>query len=115
MPVQSFDRKARHSRFLALTLAASMLASPLAHSQPVGIPSMGAASSAELSPALERTLGEAIMEQGRRDPSYMADPDVSQYLTVLGQELARHASTASAQPITVFALRDRQINAFALP
>src|SRR5690606_34571446 len=27
----------------------------------------------------------------------------------------RHASTASAQPITVFALRDRQINAFALP
>lgn len=115
MPVLSFDRKARHSRFLALTLAASMLASPLAHSQPVGIPSMGAASSAELSPALERTLGEAIMEQGRRDPSYIADPDVSQYLTELGQELARHASGSAGQPITVFALRDRQINAFALP
>src|SRR5690625_7684101 len=95
-------------------LTAAVLACSVA-AQPVGLPSMGSASSAELSPALERTLGEAIMEQGRRDPTYIADPDVSQYLTELGRELARHASTASAQPSTVFALRDRQLNAFAPP
>lgn len=76
---------------------------------------MGVASSAELSPALEQTLGAAIMEQGRRDPSYIADPDISQYLNGLGRDLVRHASGAAGQPITVFALRDRQINAFALP
>lgn len=76
---------------------------------------MGVASSAELSPALEQTLGAAIMEQGRRDRAYIADADVSQYLTGLGRDLVRHAPGAAGQPVTVFALRDRQINAFALP
>src|SRR5690606_17185479 len=100
MSVSSVARRSPFSaRFIALTLSVALWAPPVALSQPSGIPSMGAASSAELSPALERTLGEAIMEQGRRDPTYIADPDVSQYLTELGRELARHASTASAQPI----------------
>lgn len=83
--------------------------------QPVGIPSMGSASAVELSPALEATLGAAIMEEGRRDPSYIADPDVSQYLTNMGRRLVAHAAGADSQQITVFALRDASINAFALP
>lgn len=86
----------------------------VAQAQPVGIPSMGLASAAELSPGVERTLGDAIMEQGRRDSSYIGDPDVLQYLTDMGRNLASHASTA-ADRINVFALRDPQINAFALP
>ena len=97
---------------LALLLAAC-LAAP-AQSQPMGIPSMGAASGAELSPSLERTLGNAIMEQGRRSPDYVADSDINQYLTDMGRKLARHGP-AMAQPVTVFALRDSSINAFALP
>lgn len=84
-------------------------------SQPVGIPSMGSASSVELSPALERTLGDAIMEQGRRDPTYIADPDVSQYLTDMGRRLVANAPGGAGQRITVFGVRDPQINAFALP
>lgn len=96
-------------------LAATLMALPCGvHAQPTGIPSMGVASAAELSPELERTLGDAIMEQGRRDPTYISDPDVLQYLTDMGQKLASHASTA-ADRINVFALRDPQINAFALP
>src|SRR5690606_12149926 len=79
-----------------------------------GIPSMGVASAAELSPGLERTLGDAIMEQGRRDPTYIADPDVLQYLTDMGRKLASHASSP-IERVNVFALRDPQINAFALP
>lgn len=104
------------THFLAGVLSASLLVvSPAVKPQPVGIPSMGVASSAELSPGLEQTLGAAIMEQGRRDPSYISDPDVSQYLTELGNDLVHHATGAAGQPITVFSLRDRQINAFALP
>lgn len=76
---------------------------------------MGSASSAELSPALERTLGDAIMEQGRRDPDYIGDPDVSQYLTAMGRDLAAYAPVSPDQRITVFGVRDPQINAFALP
>lgn len=93
---------------------AAMLGTAAVQAQPMGIPSMGAASSADLSPALERTLGDAIMEQGRRDPTYINDPDVNQYLTALGRKLVATAPGAH-QPITVFAIRDPQINAFALP
>jgi predicted Zn-dependent protease len=109
-------RNTLRSRILCAGLAASLAAwSMPAGSQPMGIPSMGSASSAELSPALERTLGDAIMEQGRRDPTYIADPDVSQYLTEMGRRLAAHAPGGTPQPITVFGVRDAQINAFALP
>src|SRR5690606_14404167 len=94
--------------------AALTLATGLAMAQPMGIPSMGPVASAELSPQLERTLGDAIMEQGRRDPTYIDDPDVNQYLTELGRQLVAHAS-GGAQHISVFAVRDPQINAFALP
>jgi len=75
---------------------------------------MGSASSAELSPALEALLGNAIMEQGRRDPTYINDPDVTQYLNAMGARLAAHAPTHQ-QRVRVFGVRDAQINAFALP
>lgn len=108
--------KTRRVRLLTLIVATTMFAAPpVSLAQPSGIPSMGVASSTELSPTIERTLGAAIMEQGRRDPSYIADPDVSQYLTAMGHNLVSHAPGAAGQKITVFALRDRQINAFALP
>lgn len=105
------------ARPIAVVLAALMLAGPSARvvAQPSGIPSMGATSSAELTPALERTLGDAIMEQGRRDPDYISDPDVSQYLTSMGRKLVSGVRGAGGQHIGVFALRDPQINAFALP
>jgi predicted Zn-dependent protease len=83
--------------------------------QPIGLPSMGATSAAELSPSVEHLLGEAIMEQGRHDPTYISDLDVNQYLTGIGRRLAAHAPQPLSQPITVFAVRDPSINAFALP
>ncbi len=100
----------------ALCVAGALAVLPHAgaQAQPVGLPSMGVASAAELSPGLERTLGDAIMEQGRRDPAYIADPDVLQYLTDMGRSLVSHADT-SVERINVFALRDPHINAFALP
>ncbi|HUH87173.1 MAG TPA: M48 family metalloprotease [Pusillimonas sp.] len=85
-----------------------------AQAQPAGLPSMGSASAVELPPMLEQTLGDAIMEQGRRDPTYINDPDVSQYLAGLGRKLVA-GSANPAQGIQVFAIRDPQINAFALP
>lgn len=100
--------------------AAAMVAGTLgvpsgaAIAQPAGIPSMGVESAAELPPGLERTLGDAIMEQGRRDSSYIGDPDVLQYLTDMGRKLVSHTGHP-VDRINVFALRDPQINAFALP
>jgi predicted Zn-dependent protease len=67
-----------------------------------------------LSPALERRLGEAIMVQGRRDPEYIKDPDITQYLNAMGKRLAAHAP-GGAPEIEVFGVRDPVINAFAMP
>ncbi len=99
---------------VAVSLACGVPAASV-QAQPSGLPSMGAASAIELSPSLERTLGDAIMEQGRRDPTYISDPEVSQYLTQLGHKLVAVSPSGAGQHITVFAVRDPQINAFALP
>ena len=40
-----------------------------------------------LSPSQERKLGEEIMLEVRGDPSYLPDPDASEYLNQLGYEL----------------------------
>lgn len=102
----------------ALALSAALWASPFALpqavAQPAGLPSMGPASSYDLSPSVEALLGNAIMEQGRRDPSYIHDPDVSQYLMAMGDRLSKYAQDRSQQ-IRIFGVRDGQINAFALP
>lgn len=97
----------------ALSLALALPAAP-ALAQPVGLPSMGAASSADLSPALERQLGQAIMAQGRRDPTYINDPEVTQYLTTMGRKLAAY-SPGTVPDVEMFGVRDPEINAFAMP
>jgi len=85
-----------------------------AWAQPVGLPTMGAASAADLSPMLERSLGEAIMSQGRRDPTYIDDPELSQYLTSMGRKLASF-SPGAVPDVEMFGVRDPEINAFAMP
>ena len=82
--------------------------------QPSAAPTLGPASSSELSPALERRLGEAIMVQGRLDPEYIKDPDISQYLNAMGKKLAANAP-GGAPDIEVFGVRDPVVNAFAMP
>lgn len=114
MGLKAYFKTAKKIGITVLSIA--LCFTPLTtYSQPSGIPSIGAASAAELSPALERILGDAIMEQGRRDPDYISDPDVLQYLTSLGRKLVSSTPNATGQRINVFALRDSQINAFALP
>lgn len=98
---------------LGLMLALS-LPYGVASAQPTGLPSMGAASAAELSPMLERQLGEAIMAQGRRDPTFIDDPELTQYLTSMGRKLAGYA-TGDALQVSMFGVRDPEINAFAMP
>ena len=85
-----------------------------AWAQPSSAPSLGPASSSDLSPALERRLGDAIMVEGRRDPAFIKDPDLSQYLNAMGKRLATYAP-GGAPDIEVFGVRDPAINAFAMP
>jgi len=103
----------RLTRSLVCALSLSFTLTPV-WSQPSAAPSMGSTSSVELSPSLERKLGEAIMIQGRRDPEYISDPDMSQYLENMGRKLGQYAPGGAPQ-IEVFGVRNAEINAFAMP
>ena len=78
------------------------------------LPDLGDASATAISPADERRLGEDIMRQIRRDPAYLDDPEVADYVNSLGGRLTARSDSAR-QEFEFFVVRDPQINAFALP
>ncbi|MFY9315246.1 MAG: M48 family metalloprotease, partial [Burkholderiales bacterium] len=78
------------------------------------LPDLGDAGSSELSLATERRIGESVMRSIRRDPSYLDDAEVAEYLNGLGARLVA-AAPGARQDFEFFAIRDASINAFALP
>jgi len=101
------------SRLACLASAALVAATPRGFGQ--ALPDLGSAGDATLSPQLERRLGESIMRDIRfREPSYVDDPEVSEYLAMLGSRLVQ-ASPGARQDFEFFAIRDSSINAFAMP
>ena len=93
--------------------------------QTLVLPELGDSSSISLSPSDERQLGERIMREIRRDPDYSNDLVFYDYLNTIGQALVRAArkegvpgldgSGTFAINFELFGVRDRTINAFALP
>jgi predicted Zn-dependent protease len=101
-------------RIATLLVAVCVSMAPRAWGQQQ-LPDLGSVGDATLSPALERRLGESIMREIRfREPSYVDDADVSEYLANLGNRLAQ-ASPGARQDFEFFAIRDPSINAFAMP
>ncbi|MDP1912187.1 M48 family metalloprotease [Brevundimonas sp.] len=112
-------------RRLATTLAACTVLSALpapARAQ-VRLPSLGETASQDLSVGAERRLGEQIMREARRDPAYLDDPVLLEYLQSIWSPLvaaARQLGNIDADTDLAFAwepflVRDRSVNAFALP
>ncbi|MCX7897397.1 MAG: M48 family metalloprotease [Rhodocyclaceae bacterium] len=79
-----------------------------------GLPDLGEVERTALSVAAERRLGERIMLEIRRDPAYLDDAEVADYLGRLGGRLAAHVEGARPA-FEFFAVRDPMLNAFALP
>ena len=78
-----------------------------------GLPDLGDASSATLSDAQERTIGNRIMREVRIDPAYLDDPEVSDYVSSVGGRLLAVAE-GNRKDIDFFVVQDEAINAFAL-
>ena len=98
-------------RALAVLLCLAIL--PRAFAQ--NLPELGEGSSAVLSPQVERKIGEGIMREIRaREPSYLDDPEIGDYLNQLGSRLVG-AAPGARQEFLFFGIRDPSINAFALP
>ncbi|HEV3431970.1 MAG TPA: M48 family metalloprotease, partial [Paraburkholderia sp.] len=83
------------------------------------LPDLGDGSGGALTPQAERRIGERVMREIRRDPDYIGDWLVLDYLNSVASRLS---ASAAAQFIggyrpdfDLFAMRDGQINAFSLP
>jgi len=115
MPNRHLSASLRRKAAAVLLPALLSAAAPaLAPAQPVGLPDLGDSSATELSPRLEQRLGDAIIKEALRDPAFIDDPDVTQYLTDIAQQLSAQAP-AGTPTIRVFGVRDPSINAFAMP
>lgn len=94
-------------------LAALLLVSATLHAE--GLPDLGDSGQADLSPAMERSIGETAMKEIRwHEPAYLDDPEVSDYLNHLGMRLAS-AVPDVRQDFEFFVLKDPTLNAFAMP
>ena len=98
------DRPAA-TRVCAALLAATLALAPVpAATQIDNLPKLGDPSGDELSPQAERRLGESIMRQVRRDPSYLDDADLTDYLNRFAAPLAS-TQAAGGLALVVFGLR----------
>ncbi len=87
------------------------------------LPSLGESASDEFSIGAEKRLGEQIMRDIRRDPDYLDDPTLLDELMSIWQPLVAAArargdigaDTERLFPYEAFLVRDRSVNAFALP
>jgi predicted Zn-dependent protease len=108
--MRSQPKRGRRAALLAAALFALVPPAPAQN-----LPDLGDSSSADLPPQLERRIGESIVREIRlREPAYLDDPEVADYLAALGARLIAVAPGVR-QDFEFFAMRDASINAFALP
>lgn len=96
---------------------------PVWSSAQVRLPSMGDAAAEDLPIGVERRYGEQIMREVWRDPAYLDDPVLGDYVSSLWQPMldaARRRGDIDDDIWAQFAwktflVRDRSVNAFALP
>ena len=110
-------------------LASALIAAPMSLGVPrpaqaqSALPSLGDAAAEDLTVGAERRLGERIMREIRRDPDWLDDALLQDYVNSVWQPLltsARGRGDLSDDQREHFALqtflvRDRSVNAFALP
>jgi predicted Zn-dependent protease len=102
----------------SLLLAAPMGMAQMPVSKPLNLPSLGDTERQELSPLIERKLGEEIMYDIRSNKDYLDDAPILEYLNTLGNTLVTAHPGARGEAgfnYFFFAVRDGQLNAFALP
>ncbi len=118
----------RTARRLAAAVCAALaftsVAPPAALAQsPNALPALGDSASDDLSVGTEREIGIQIMRIVRRDPAYLDDPMLLEYVNEIWQPLvaaARKNGNITEEidlryTFEPFLVRERSVNAFALP
>ncbi len=107
------NRPTRTARIsFALAVAAALAGVPGARADE--LPDLGESARADFSPQIERKIGESIMNEIRlREPSYVDDEEINDYLRQFGARLVA-ASSDPGGSFHFFAIRDNTVNAFAM-
>lgn len=125
-PIQAPAPRTLGRLLLTLCLAASVATAPV-QSAPVPLkqlpdnsrlPTLGDPVREDLSPVIERKLGEEIMRDIRRDRDFLDDDPILDYLNNFGAGLVNSVPEARGETNAdyyFFAVRDPVLNAFALP
>ncbi|CAN5273009.1 M48 family metalloprotease [soil metagenome] len=106
----------------ALVMGLAGTCGPIAQAQ-VSLPSLGDSVSQDLDVGSERRIGDQIMREIRLDPDYLDDPLLLEYLQGVWNPLVAAAEklgnigdeTHDRFAWETFLVRDRSVNAFALP
>lgn len=99
----------------AFLISAQSLLAPAAAQN---LPNLGGSEREDLSPIMERKLGEQIMRDIRRDRDYLNDAPTLDYLNGFGNSLVSarpEVRGESGYDFFFFPVRDPSLNAFALP
>jgi predicted Zn-dependent protease len=98
-------------RLIAALLCVALV--PRSFSQ--SLPDLGDSASSDLSPLAEQRIGAQIMRDIRwKDPAYLQDAEVEDYLNILGDRLVA-AGPGAGLPFEFFGVNDPSLNAFAMP
>ncbi len=103
---------------LFLMSSASLAQVPPVAAGAPNLPTLGDTEREDLSPAMERRLGDEIMRELRRDHDYLDDGPILEYLNDFGNGLVAARPSVRGETsfdFFFFAVRDPQLNAFALP
>ncbi len=121
MPDTRFRRSSLRLRLITAACAAALWCPPAwAQNQ---LPALGDPASEDFNLGTERKLGDEIMREIRADPDYLDDPVLLEYLQSLWQPLVAQARVRGNITTDIdqrmawepFLVRDRSVNAFALP
>jgi predicted Zn-dependent protease len=123
-PLNSNVSRSRPLQRLTAALCAGLMLLPAAPARAQqSLPALGDSASEDLNIGTERRVGDQIMREIRRDPDYIDDPLVLEYLHAVWAPLVAQARAMgnidgeldARFAWEVFLVRDRSVNAFALP
>ncbi|TXH42157.1 MAG: hypothetical protein E6Q92_06305 [Burkholderiaceae bacterium] len=112
-----------HSLACALALGLALSAPAEGPAQAHSLPTLGDAVSGDIPLQVERKLGDEIMSSIYGDPAYLSDPVLQDYVRSLWLPLVKaakargeiHPEMEDRLAFETFVLKDKSVNAFALP
>ncbi len=84
------------------------------HANSIDLPDIGLSANNIMTPQEERKIGESFMRHLRRSIKIIDDPEINEYINILGYRLVAN-SDSPTKKYTFFIIEDPGINAFAAP